>query len=159
MKQLSLVFVIVLLTSISISCLKKDDKQTTSKPVETKTDTTKNIADSNDIKMYEDSAITYSFSKKLEDKVSFEKYHGRNIIVKGKFNYDNKGGYGHFNLCVGEISEITEINLLKNKNPDKYLTIEKLLAKPEEYNGKIVTVACSIIMMFEGERLKPLRKN
>jgi hypothetical protein len=157
MKPLHIVFVIVLLVSISLNCLKKDDKPTTSKPVETKTDITKNIADSNDIKMFEDSAITYSFSKKLEGKVNFEKYHGRNIILKGKFNYDNKGGYGHFGRCVGEISEITEINLLKNQNPDKYLTIEKLLANPVEYNGKIVTVACSIIMLFEGERLKPIR--
>jgi hypothetical protein len=55
MKPLSIVFVIVLLASISLSCLKKDDKQTTSKSVETKTDTTKNIADSNDIKIYDDS--------------------------------------------------------------------------------------------------------
>lgn len=150
MKSLSVVFVIVLLSALTLSCSKKEDK-----PVTIKTE--ENISDSTEIKMYEDSAITYSFSKRLEGNVSFKKVHGRNVIVKGKFNYDKNGGYGHWNRCVGEISEITEIKLLINQNPENYLTIEKLLANPEEYNGKIVTVACSIIMLFEGERLKPLR--
>ncbi|MBI5403640.1 MAG: hypothetical protein HY959_09565 [Ignavibacteriae bacterium] len=150
MKPLSLVFVIVLLISISLNCSKKEDKQVTSKSEE-------KISDSTEIKIYEDSAITYSFSKKLEGKVSYEKYHGKNVIVKGKFNYDKKGGYGHWNRCVGEISGITEINLIKNQNTEKYLTIEKLLENPVEYKGKIVTLACTIIMLFEGERLKPLR--
>lgn len=160
MKSLFIVFVIVLLAAISLSCTKKDDKKTSLKSEEEISDSiTKHGQYLWDSILAANNFLTYSFDTTYGKKIKPEKYDLRNVILKGKFNYNKSGGFGHMGVCIAEISDITEIKLLKNTNPDDYLNKDKLMANPDEYNGKIVTVACFFVYQFEAMELMPVEKD
>jgi hypothetical protein len=159
MKPVRIIFVIIFFTVIFISCSKKEDKQTSSKPNETMSDSAMNHRDYLwDSVLASYNVLTFYFDTTYEKKIKPEKFHRNNVILTGKFNYDKHGGFGHMGVCIAEISEITEIRLLKNQNPDDFLSKEKLLANPQEYNGKIVKVAGFILFNFEGFEIKPVTK-
>lgn len=138
---------------LNSGCSKKDNNINNEKTEISKKDTiNKKISDPlNSEKISTEDGLWISFDKNLEKKVSFEKYQGKIVLVKGKFNYGE--GYGHFNLWKGEISGITEIIILKNPKLKKYPGVNELLSGPDKYNGKIVRAAGRLIFSMETSKI------
>lgn len=158
MKKISCSIFIIFVSSILlfVGCSKKDEKLSVYRNDIKKSDSISNQEiDTNSIQFSK--GLWISFNNKLEGNVSFEKYHGKNVVVKGRFNYGNgKGGYGHFNLWNGEIAEISEIEILKNQKRSKFIDVKELINNPLEYNGKTVKAYGKIRFGIENFSITPI---